>query len=402
MEVDRHGNLFGAGPGGVHVFAADATHLGSIFTGVATSNCAWGGDGTTLFHHGRRRRPPHPHAHGGTRRETARRPGSSHPTMRRPRRSDRTTPGRGRLWAVVLAAGEGRRLGSLTRALYGQELPKQFAVLDGQRSLLQATMERIAPLVPPERTVVVVGAAHERVACEQLRCWPEADVVLQPRNLDTGPGILLPLARVPWHDPTTTVVVFPSDHYVADPAPWVRAVRRAVAATAMRPGQVVLLGIVPTTAETEYGWILPAQRAAGGTPVRIRRFVEKPSARRARTLLRRGALWNTFVLVGRVSAFWTLAVRHLPEHAELFRIYAEATGRFGEEDVLRDIYAAMRAANFSRDILEKADDLAVLPVDGSGWSDWGTPSRVYETLGQAGRLAALESRLIAVPQAGVA
>jgi len=73
-----------------------------------------------------------------------------------------------RLWAIVLAAGDGKRLAPLTRALYGRELPKQFAVLHRGRSLLQTTMDRVAPLVPPERTVVVVGRAHEGLARRQI------------------------------------------------------------------------------------------------------------------------------------------------------------------------------------------------------------------------------------------
>ena len=123
----------------------------------------------------------------------------------------------GDLWAVVLAAGEGRRLASLTGALYGQQLPKQFAVLDGEQSLLQATMERIAPLVPARRTAVVVAAEHEVLCRRQLRPRAGAAVLAQPRNLDTGPGILLPLAWLRARDPRATVAIFPSDHFVADP-----------------------------------------------------------------------------------------------------------------------------------------------------------------------------------------
>src|SRR5438876_8830272 len=77
-----------------------------------------------------------------------------------------------KLWAVVLAAGEGSRMAPLTRAIYGHELPKQFAALDGDQSLLQRTMERIRPVTPPERTVVVVSAAHAELAREQLAAYP--------------------------------------------------------------------------------------------------------------------------------------------------------------------------------------------------------------------------------------
>jgi mannose-1-phosphate guanylyltransferase len=97
-----------------------------------------------------------------------------------------------RLWAVVLAAGEGTRLAALTRTLYGTAVPKQFAPLLGERTMLQLTIDRIAPLVPAERTVVVVDQTQESLARAQLEDYPGVLIVLQPGNRGTGPGVLLP------------------------------------------------------------------------------------------------------------------------------------------------------------------------------------------------------------------
>jgi mannose-1-phosphate guanylyltransferase len=299
-------------------------------------------------------------------------------------------------WAVVLAAGEGRRLSSLTTALYGSELPKQFAVIDGARSLLQATLDRIAPLVPPERTVVVVGQEHGATARAQLRGYPGVDLVLQPKNLDTGPGILLPLSRILARDPSARVAIFPSDHHVANPAPFLEATRVALAATEARPDLVTLIGVVPDRPETEYGWILPGAPVAeiGATGLRdVLRFVEKPEVDVAQTLLTRGGLWNTFVSVARLSALWRLAAEHLPEHIALFELYAAAMRARNEAPVLQAIYEKMRPANFSRSVLERAESLSVLPVHGCGWSDWGTPERVYQSLAGLGRLESLRRRI---------
>lgn len=157
-----------------------------------------------------------------------------------------------RLYAVVLAGGEGKRLAPLTSALYGRDLPKQFAVLDGERSLLQATLERIAPLAPPSRTVVVVGREHGDLAAEQLRPFPGVILVRQPRNLDTGPGVLLPLARLLAVDPGAQVAIFPADHHVPNPGPFQRAAGEAALA-GPDGGGITLLGAVPDGPETEYG-----------------------------------------------------------------------------------------------------------------------------------------------------
>jgi mannose-1-phosphate guanylyltransferase len=297
-----------------------------------------------------------------------------------------------RTWAIVLAAGEGRRLAPLTRALYGHDLPKQFAALGDERSLLQVTLDRIAPLAPPTRTVVVVGEPHAAIAREQLRPYPGIDVVVQPRNLDTGPGVLLPLARVRARDAGARVAIFPSDHHVRRPGEFRRAVRRALAS--VPAGHLALLGAVADRAETEYGWIVPGGALRGARGVRrVARFVEKPDAASAARLLRRGALWNTFVTAGGVEALWRLARRYLPEQTSRFDRYVPAVDRAGEESILRAIYEAMPAANFSSGLLERAEDLAVVPVRRSGWCDWGAPERVVRSLRGSDGLRAIERRV---------
>src|SRR5687768_8299517 len=92
------------------------------------------------------------------------------------------------LWAIVLAAGKGSRLGPLTKALCGRELPKQFVALTTDRTLLQETMERISGLIPPERTVVVVSDRYQEIARVQLVDYPGCEVVVQPLDRGTGPG----------------------------------------------------------------------------------------------------------------------------------------------------------------------------------------------------------------------
>jgi mannose-1-phosphate guanylyltransferase len=288
-----------------------------------------------------------------------------------------------RLWAIVLAAGDGKRLAPLTRALYGWELPKQFAVLHRGRSLLQATMDRVAPLVPPERTVVVVGVAQEGLARLQLAEYRGVEIVAQPRNLDTGPGILLPLIHVLARDPGASVVVLPSDHYVADPRPLLGAIRTAVESSRRVEDLLTLLGVVPDRAETDYGWIVPGPPVDRGTDERLRgvsRFVEKPAPHEAQELLNSGALWNTFISVSRASTYRDVARKYLPVQAGHFERYGLEVDRPEGERILDALYAAMEPANFSRAVLERAENLAVLPVAGAGWSDWGNPERVLRTL----------------------
>ena len=279
-----------------------------------------------------------------------------------------------RPYVVILAGGEGTRLGRLTRALYGSELPKQFAVLVGQRSLLQQTIDRALLLTTADRISVVVSAHHEARAHAQLAAHPEIDLIVQPRNLDTGPGMLLPLVRILERDLHARVIFLPSDHYIPMPAPLVAALR----ANTLR--QIALIGVAPTGPEIEYGWIVPGQRIGRTNAFEVHRFEEKPAQAVADSLWRQGGLWNTFISTAPVGEYLVLARRHLPQHAASFERYATSIGHGEEARVLASIYATMPPANFSRDLLAHAAHLAVIPVASTGWSDWGSPERVIASL----------------------
>jgi len=302
------------------------------------------------------------------------------------------------LWVVVLAGGEGRRLSSLTRALYGREVPKQFAVLGGNRSLLQRTLERTLPLVPAARTLVVVGEPYAAIARSHVAPNGPVEIVLQPRNLDTGPGMLLPLARILARDPEACVAFVPSDHHVSRPAALRDAIARAERACEMRPDRLFLLGAVADSPERDYGWILPDGPLGGdglSDAFGVRGFVEKPEADRAAAMQREGAFWNTFVTVARATTLRGLAEEHLPEHAAAFARYARAFGGPREAATLRAVYRTMTPANFSRLVLERTDRLGVVPLAGTTWCDLGTPERVLRIFGpSATAQAAMRRRIV--------
>jgi mannose-1-phosphate guanylyltransferase len=325
-----------------------------------------------------------------------------------PQRSRRqlTLPGvttatpKGELWTIVLAAGEGTRLSRITQQLYGEPLPKQFAVIKGERSLLQETMARFEPVAPAERTVVVVPERQHQLAERQLVEWSEADVIAQPRNLGTAAGLLLPLARVSAWDSEAVVLVTPSDHEYRAPERFVARVPAALEMAAVARSGVCLFGVTAERPATDLGWIVTRQsdRAAARGAV-VSRFVEKPPAEEAAELHRAGGLWNTFVMVGTARAFWQLCARHLPVHAQRFKAYAKAIGTRAEGQILAQTYRELPAADLSRDVLAHTKGLGVIAVDGAGWSDWGTPERVMESLAGTPHLGALRAQLSAGPAA---
>jgi mannose-1-phosphate guanylyltransferase len=289
---------------------------------------------------------------------------------------------RGEVWAIVLAAGEGTRLAAVTRRLYGRDLPKQFAALTGPRTLLQMTMDRIASLVPPGRTVVVVGEAHAELARAQLCDCPGVEIVAQPRNLGTGVGTLLPLVHVLARDPEARVLIFPSDHHVRHEPPFLDAVRRASLAAEEAPSGVCLVGAAAEGPATDLGWIVPSAPAAAAEAraAQVARFVEKPAAAVAAELFQAGSLWNTLIIAAGGRALGRLVRREIPEVAGRFEEYRGVIGRPQAAAFAAEMYSRLPRADLSRDILERAAGMAVVAAVNTGWSDCGTPERLLRCL----------------------
>jgi mannose-1-phosphate guanylyltransferase len=294
-----------------------------------------------------------------------------------------------RSWVLILAGGDGERLRPLTRRFAGDDRPKQFCpLLDGE-TLLDRTRRRADLLVRPDRQVVVVTESHAAWYRPLLADLLPGRLVVQPRNRNTGPGILYPLLRVQELAGDVPLAVMPSDHDVSDDALFMRHVADAVDASGEREDRVVLLGVEPATAETDYGWIEPDPSGLpgdGATLYAIRRFWEKPDPALAQTLLERGCLWNSFVMAGRVSAFLSLFRLAVPDLVEAFAPLRRAAGTAVEAAAAAAVYAALAPVNFSARVLAgRPERLAVLRVKDVEWNDLGHPSRVMASLGRRGR-----------------
>jgi mannose-1-phosphate guanylyltransferase len=298
-----------------------------------------------------------------------------------------TIPSPGRessLWAIVLAGGEGLRLRALTRYLYGDERPKQYAVLTGSKSLLRQPLERVTRLVPPSRIVVVAQASHDRYLDAELAGFPSVHVLAQPSNRGTAAGVLMPAHWIRVRDPHAVVTVFPADHFVLEEDAFMTHVGAVATYVGAEPDGLVLLGVPPADPDPDYGWIERGPRVgwAGPDPVwRIRGFREKPTEESARRLFALGALWNTLVLAARVDALVEAGRRCLPLlHDRLVRM-GLFTGTQYETWALRQAYLFAPTADFSRAVLESpALALSVAEVPAHTWCDLGTPARVAWTL----------------------
>jgi mannose-1-phosphate guanylyltransferase len=291
-------------------------------------------------------------------------------------------------WAIILAGGEGMRLRPLTRRIAGDERPKQFCPLVDGETLLEQTRARVALTVRPDRTCLVLTRPHQRFYAPLLAGGSLGPLVVQPCGRGTAPAILYGLLRVAEAGPLDAVALFPSDHYVSDDARFMAHVEAAFAAVEARPDLVVLLGMEADGPEAQYGWIEAGDRLLDrpAYPVyRVRRFWEKPAQTIAETLFLRRCLWNSFVLVARVPALLALIRAAVPGLYGAFMAAWLRRSTLGEGEAMRSLYAGLPSTNFSEDVLgTKPANLAVLPVRGVVWSDWGEPARVLRTLARLG------------------
>jgi mannose-1-phosphate guanylyltransferase len=294
------------------------------------------------------------------------------------------TSSRADRWAVILAGGDGARLRPLTRLIAGDERPKQFCPVIGDQTLLDQTRSRVALAVRPDQIMFVVTQNHARFYIPLLSNVHPQQLVAQPKNVGTAPAILYGLLRLSQIAPSSSVAFFPSDHYFSDDAGFMSHVESAFEAAQVCKDLVILLGLQPDVPEVEYGWIEPAFPDLMKQPdslSRVRRFWEKPDAHIAHALMDKGCLWNSFVMVGRVSAFLEMIRRAAPDLYRLFDAVRPAFNTDGEGRRMEELYAQLYHTDFSQQVLAaRPEDLAVLRVGGLRWSDLGRPERVWSMM----------------------
>jgi mannose-1-phosphate guanylyltransferase len=274
----------------------------------------------------------------------------------------------------------------MTRAITGDNRPKQFVPVIGGSTLLNQTRRRVALSIEPDHTLIVVTQKHRRFY-EPLEISPNL-LVEQPVNKGTAPAILYALLRVATKNPKAVVALFPSDHFFADDEEFMSHIDVALDAVEVQPQTVMLLGITPTAPETEYGWIEPQPSilaSAQKSITRVSKFWEKPSSSLATSLMSRGCLWNSFVMVGCVDALLKMTRAAMPETYAAFATITSTFETANEHRVLAELYSHIENSNFSHQVLAvRPGDLMVMRVGDVGWSDLGEPNRVLSTLARIG------------------
>ena len=294
-----------------------------------------------------------------------------------------------RLYGLVLAGGEGQRVKNFVRKLRGDDLPKQYVNFTGFYSMLEHTYRRVEKLIPRSRVLTIINQSHLKYpeVRQQLRNRQRGTVIVQPVNRETGPGLLLPLTYLYKRDLNAVVAVFPSDQFILEADRLMRHIRLAHTVVEQKPTSLVLLGVAPDYEETDYGYVVPASVSdtSGWGIHPVGAFVEKPAVKCAHELIDQGALWNTMMMVFHVGSLFNWVKELQPEVYRHFAKIHDAIGTAAEAPVIHAAYAELSTVNFSRELLEPlaqhhSGTLTVLPVTKVTWSDWGSESRILDSL----------------------
>jgi mannose-1-phosphate guanylyltransferase len=299
-------------------------------------------------------------------------------------------------WTLALAGGEGVRLTEYVERRFGRRIPKQYCCLLGNRSMLEHTLDRLNKITPASHTLTVIGTHHGDFALPQLAGRSD-HVFCQPSSRDTGLALFVALAMIKRWTPNAIVTITPTDHYVAPAARYIERVKAARGVAARMRDKVVILGVEPSEADTELGYLALGEQLVAVPEVRqLMAFVEKPSINRAQELREQGALWNTMVTCGSVDALWELGRASEPQLLDILDSLVPLVGTEDEDDAIQYVYRAFLPVSFSRDILERTPDrLCALELAGVEWSDWGKPERIENVLAIRRSRALVPARALA-------
>lgn len=314
-----------------------------------------------------------------TRAAVRRRPISgARPDRRIAARAWGSSVGASQSYVVILAGGSGTRLWPLSRS----QQPKQLLALQSDRSLLQSTFDRVAPLVSPARVLIMTERSHSDALREQLPEVPAENIFVEPARRGTAGALALAAAAIHRRDPNALMASVHSDAYIDDAEEFRRTLAAAFAA-ADATRHLVLMGIPPTSPSTQLGYIEAGEALADvdGYGVRkVARFVEKPDLERARRFATSGRhFWNPGVFVWRVDVILEEFAAYEPRIHELVMQIGASFGTPNQEQALAGVYPTVPEQTIDVGIMERSSRVAVIPAR-FAWSDIGSWGEIFEAL----------------------
>ena len=247
------------------------------------------------------------------------------------------------VYAVIMAGGFGKKLWPVSR----RKMPKQFADLLDDGTMIAKTLRRISGLVPEENIFIITSELGRKLLSDTLVNFKEGNIIVEPASRNTAPCIALATAHIKKRDPDAVTIVLPSDHLVLDDYAFIKIVEAGIEIAQEKNG-LVTLGIKPDRAETAYGYIqadgelpLPApfSQSLDFQLFRVKAFAEKPDAATAEVFLEsKDFYWNSGIFIWHIDAISREFERSMPDlYKDLLDIY-ESLGTEREHKVIEDVY----------------------------------------------------------------
>ena len=282
-------------------------------------------------------------------------------------------------YALIAAGGHGTRLWPMSRA----KTPKQMLPLINQESMFRTSVERIQSIIPPEDIFVVTGRELVADLRDEVPQLPRENFIVEPYAKNTAPALALALATIQKRDPEATVAILTADHHIARQPTFCQVLESAWQVA--QEGYIVTLGIAPSYPATGYGYIeqgAPLGHYNDFAVYHSKRFTEKPDIVRATQFLASGLYsWNSGMFIWRVDRAMSDLERFQPAIYAMCSYLQTALDTPDYEDKLNDIWETMPDLSIDFAIMEKTDNIAVIPTD-IGWSDVGTWASLYGILPQ--------------------
>ncbi len=299
-------------------------------------------------------------------------------------------------YGLILAGGRGTRFWPRSRRKHAKQVLKFF----GERSLIQQTVDRLNPVIPPDHLWVLTNDHLRDEIVRQLPEVPKSQILAEPAQRNTAPAIGLAAHILQSMDPDAVMGVFPSDHVISKPARYLQFVRPALRAAAR--GKIVVLGIQARWPETGYGYIEFPKNIRPGSreAIPVRSFREKPDLNTARRYVKAGNFfWNAGMFFWKASVLLAALREYLPKTATLLASLPEfSSRRFAAK--LKQVFPHCENISIDYAVLEKSPDVVGFATDDFGWNDVGSWNAVYELLARDGDGNVLHAETLARSSTG--
>jgi mannose-1-phosphate guanylyltransferase len=271
-----------------------------------------------------------------------------------------------------------------------RQRPKQLLSLEGGRSLLQATVERLQPLIEPSSVWVCTTETLTRQVQEQLPLVPEDQILAEPEGRNTAPAIGWSLRSIPAAERDEVVVILPADHRIEDRDVFLRTLKIAERIT--REGdRVMTLGVHPVRPDTGYGYLeLGALLEPDSGLRKVVRYTEKPDQATASRFVQSGNyLWNAGIFLFRAGLLLELLEAHQPDIARGLEAIERRPERIAE------LYPQLPSISIDHGVMEHLDEVVTLPLD-CGWSDLGSWEALFEVLSRDANGNVVQGEVVSV------